>query len=61
MNEKLRELLVCPVCKEPLFWHEAHQELWCKGNRLAFPVRDDIPVMMTSEARTLTDEELAGC
>ncbi|MBO9645579.1 MULTISPECIES: Trm112 family protein [Pseudacidovorax] len=58
MDPKLLELLVCPVTKGPLQWDAARQELWSRSARLAYPVRDGIPVMLENEARPLTDEEL---
>lgn len=58
MDPKLLELLVCPVTKGPLQWDAARQELWSRSARLAYPVRDGIPVMLENEARALTDEEL---
>lgn len=59
MDPRLIELLVCPLCKGPLKLErgEAHSELVCPADRLAFPVRDGIPVMLESEARTLTTDE----
>ena len=57
MNPKLLEILVCPICKGPLVYKKSQQELICKGDRLAFPVRDDIPVMLEDEARKLPAEE----
>lgn len=57
MDPKLFEILVCPLCKGPLTFHKAEQELICKADRLAFPVRDDIPVMLEDEARKLPPEE----
>ena len=57
MNPKLLEILVCPVCKGPLVWRRDALELVCKGDRLAFPVKDDIPVMLEDEARTLAPDE----
>jgi uncharacterized protein YbaR (Trm112 family) len=57
MDPKLLEILVCPLCKGPLLWKKDAQELICKGDRLAFPVRNDIPVMLEEEARTLGPEE----
>ncbi len=57
MDPKLLEILVCPLCKGPLAWHKEEKELVCKGDRLAFPVRDDIPVMLEEEARELRPEE----
>lgn len=57
MDPKLLEILVCPVCKGPLVWRKDALELVCKGDRLAFPVKDDIPVMLEDEARTLAPDE----
>jgi uncharacterized protein YbaR (Trm112 family) len=58
MDIKLLELLVCPVTKGPLDFDRKKQELISRSARLAYPVRDGIPVMLESEARTLSDEEL---
>ncbi len=58
MDKKLLEILVCPVCKGPLKYDKARAELVCKADRLAYPIRDDIPVMLEDEARRLTDEEV---
>ena len=60
MDTKLLELLVCPVTKGPLRWNPEKQELVSRSARLAYPVRDGIPVMLEDEARTLSDEELEG-
>lgn len=60
MNPKLLEILVCPVCKSPLEWKKNAQELVCHACRLAYPIRDDIPVMLPEEARTLGTEEIHG-
>ncbi|MGL6161997.1 Trm112 family protein [Microbulbifer sp.] len=57
MDKKLLSLLVCPVSKAPLEYHEDRRELWCKASGLAYPVRDGIPVMLESEARQLTADE----
>ena len=57
MDPKLLEILVCPLCKGPLVWNKAALELVCKGDRLAFPVKNDIPVMLEDEARTLAADE----
>jgi uncharacterized protein YbaR (Trm112 family) len=57
MDPKLLEILVCPLCKGPLVWKKDAQELVCKGDRLAFAVRNGIPVMLEEEARTLGPEE----
>jgi uncharacterized protein YbaR (Trm112 family) len=58
MDTKLLELLVCPVTKGPLEYDRDRQELRSRSARLAYPVRDGIPVLLESEARPLTDEEL---
>ena len=58
MDARLLEILVCPLCKGPLNYLKDKQELVCKGDRLAFPVRDDIPVMLDEEARTMSAEEV---
>jgi uncharacterized protein len=58
MDTKLLELLVCPVTKGPLDYDRQRQELLSRSARLAYPVRDGIPIMLESEARTLSDDEL---
>ena len=58
MDAKLLEILVCPLCKGPLDYLKEGQELVCKPDRLAFPIRDDIPVMLEEEARALSAEEV---
>ena len=58
MDTKLLELLVCPVTKGPLDYDREKQELVSRSARLAYPVRDGLPVMLEVEARTLSDEEL---
>ena len=58
LDKKLLSILVCPVSKGPLEYVESNQELVCKVSGLAYPVRDDIPVMLETEARKLTSEEL---
>ncbi|MBZ0144415.1 MAG: Trm112 family protein [Rhodocyclaceae bacterium] len=60
MDPRLLEILVCPVCKGPLDFRKPQQELVCKACKLAYPVRDDIPVMLEEEARQLSPEEAAG-
>ena len=57
MDAKLLELLVCPVTKGPLVYDRERQELISKSARLAYPIRDGIPVMLEDEARRLTPEE----
>ena len=57
MDAKLLEILVCPLCKGPLVYRKEAGELICKGDRLAFPIRDGIPVMLEDEARRLEETE----
>ena len=58
MDTKLLELLVCPVTKGPLTFDRDRQELLSRSARLAYPVRDGIPILLEHEARTLSDEEI---
>lgn len=58
MDTRLLELLVCPVTKGPLEYHRDRQELTSRSARLAYPVRDGIPVLLETEARPLSDAEL---
>ena len=57
LDEKLLEILVCPVSKAPLEYDRDKQELVCRASGLAYPVRDGIPIMLESAARQLTLEE----
>ena len=58
MDSKLLELLVCPVTKGSLDYNRERQELISRSARLAYPVRDGIPVLLELEARVLSDQEL---
>ncbi len=58
MDNKLLELLVCPVTKGPLELDRERQELRSRSARLAYPIRDGIPVLLEAQARPLTDEEV---
>lgn len=58
MDKKLLDILVCPVTKGSLKYDKKTQELFSKSARLAYPVRDGIPVMLEEEARILTTEEI---
>ena len=59
MDKKLLDILACPICKGPLVYHKDEGELICKVDRLAYPVREGIPVMLEDEARQLpVDEEV---
>ncbi len=60
MYTKLLEMLVCPVTKAPLVLDRARNELQCKASRLAYPIRDGIPVMLEDEAREMSEEEVAA-
>lgn len=57
MDAKLLDILVCPLCKGPLLYRKAEQELICKPCRIAYQIKDDIPVMLEEEARKLAPEE----
>jgi len=58
MDKKLLDLLVCPVTKGPLIYDRDHAELISKSARLAYPIRDGIPVMLEDEARELSEDEV---
>lgn len=57
MDKKLLDILVCPVTKGPLIYDKASQELISRAARLAYPIRDGIPVMLEDEARKISQEE----
>ncbi len=56
MDPKLLDILVCPLCKGPLLYKKADNELICKPDRLAFQIKDGIPVMLEDEARKIPPE-----
>jgi uncharacterized protein YbaR (Trm112 family) len=58
IDKKLLDILACPICKSSLIYDKDRQELICKPDRLAFPIRDGIPVMLEDEARALSLEEV---
>lgn len=58
MDNKLLEILACPICKQSLIYDKQKKELICKADRLAFPIKENIPVMLEEEARKVTLEEL---
>lgn len=58
MNKALLEILACPNCKGKLIYNSKDNELICRFDKLAFPIRDDIPVMLIDEARKITDSEV---
>jgi uncharacterized protein len=57
MDKKLLDILACPVCKGPLVYLKDAQELVCRADRMAYPIRNDIPVMLVEEARNLAADE----
>ena len=57
MDAKLLDILVCPLCKGPLLYKKTENELICRADRLAFLIKDGIPVMLEDEARKLPAEE----
>ena len=59
MDKRLLGILVCPLCKSPLHLNAEKHELICKADRLAYPIRDDVPVMLVEEARSLSADEIA--
>jgi uncharacterized protein len=58
MDKRLLDILVCPVTKGPLIYDKANEELISRSARLAYPIREGIPVMLEDEARPLSDDEL---
>ena len=60
MDKKLLAILVCPVCKGALEYRADESELVCRADGLAYPIRDGIPIMLDTEARTLTTDERLG-
>ncbi|ACS85993.1 Trm112 family protein [Musicola paradisiaca] len=59
MDHRLLEIVACPVCTGRLIFNKEKQELICKADRLAYPLRDGIPVLLETEARTLAPDEIA--
>jgi len=57
VDARLLEILVCPICKGPLRYDRAHEELICQADKLAYPIRDDVPVMLEEEARQLAADD----
>ncbi len=57
MDTRLLDILACPVCKGPLVHRRDHELLVCRIDRLAYPIRDDVPVMLEEEARQLTADD----
>ncbi|MDO8651769.1 MAG: Trm112 family protein [Undibacterium sp.] len=53
MDARLLDILVCPLCKGPLVYDKVAQELICRADKLAYPIRDDIPIMWADQARVI--------
>ena len=59
VDKKLLAILVCPICKGELTYEKENDELICHAEKLAFPIQDDIPIMLESEARSLKTGEVS--
>ena len=59
VNKKLLAILVCPICKGNLTYERENEELVCHAEKLAYPIQDDIPIMLESEARRMEVDELS--
>jgi uncharacterized protein YbaR (Trm112 family) len=57
LDKKLLDILACPLCKSRLIFDPKNQELICNIDKLAYPIRDDIPIMLVDEARRMADKE----
>jgi uncharacterized protein YbaR (Trm112 family) len=57
MNKNLLAILACPICKGELFYDQAKQEMICQFDRLAYPIMNDIPIMLESRARRLSSDD----
>ena len=57
MDARLLDILACPVCKGPLRYERKESLLICRADRLAFPIRDGIPIMLEDEARVLPSDD----
>jgi uncharacterized protein YbaR (Trm112 family) len=57
LDKKLLDILACPICKGPVHWKRDEEVLVCRADRLAYPVRDGIPVMLEDEARPLNSDD----
>ena len=58
MDKKLLDILVCPICKGTLVYKKEEQELICKFDRLAYPIREGIPIMLENDARQMNSDEV---
>ena len=60
LDSRLLDILICPVSGGKLVYRKDRSELWCRASALAYPVRDDVPIMLESEARKLDESEWEG-
>jgi uncharacterized protein YbaR (Trm112 family) len=60
MDLRLLDILACPICKGPLVHRREQEELVCRGDRLAWPIRDGVPIMLVGEAREVSQPELSA-
>jgi uncharacterized protein len=58
MDHRLLDILACPICKGPLVYRREQDELVCRGDRLAWPIRDGVPIMLVAAAREVSQQEL---
>lgn len=58
MNRKLLDILACPICKAPLDYFPAQEQLVCRAERLVFPIRDGIPILLEVECESIGSEQL---
>lgn len=58
MDKTLLEILVCPLCRGELIYKKKEASLWCLKDKLAYSIKDGIPVMLEEEARLLSEEEV---
>ena len=58
MKDELIDILICPQSKQPLMYVDTAQELWCKASKLAYPIRDEIPILLVEESRQLSQSEI---
>jgi uncharacterized protein len=58
MDHRLLDILACPICKGPLVHRREAEELVCRGDRLAWPIREGVPILLVGEAREISQQEL---
>ncbi len=58
MDTRMLDMLACPICKGKLIYNESLQELLCRFDKLAYPIQNDVPIMLPDEARSLNEKEV---